>query len=106
MLLCEVAYDIFVERGAKLAHLRYTRVIDLHKRFQDKTVVVKRKDKASIHKISHLTHVGHFARFVRMFHVVQKERFVLKGPLTDLAHFCRTMKCYKLTLNHLQSNII
>ncbi len=44
MLLCEVAYDIFVERGAKLAHLRYTRVIDLHKRFQDKTVVVKRKD--------------------------------------------------------------
>lgn len=54
MLLCKVAYDIFVERGAELAHL---------------------------------THVGHLARLVCMFHVVQKERFVLKGPLTDLAHF-------------------
>lgn len=44
MLLCKVAYDIFVERGAEFAHLRYTRVIDLHKRFQDKTVVAERKD--------------------------------------------------------------
>lgn len=83
--LTEVNYNVIVERRAEIANLNNKKIP--HVQFLKNRIHYGHKFFRQIRV--YLTHVGHFPRLVKVFHVMQKEGSVLKMQLTDFAECCK-----------------